>query len=57
MTNEPNFIKWSCDVFGSTKQGYVRVHVFVEPESGRLATRVEFSDFLGNPWQDMAQVA
>lgn len=57
MTNDKNFVEWNCEVFGSLRQGYVRVHVFIEPESGRVATRVEHTDFLGMQWLEMPQVA
>jgi hypothetical protein len=56
MSSEPQRVIWHSEVRGSKAQGYVRIQVFVHPETGQVRTEVEQSDFLGMAWNPMPQI-
>lgn len=54
---ELGHILWHSEIRGSLTQGYVRIHVYLEPETGSMRTEVEHADFLGMGWVNMPIVA
>jgi hypothetical protein len=56
MPDDVKQVLWHTEVRGSLSQGYVRIHVFIDPDSGVVRTEVEHADFLGMGWNPMPRI-
>lgn len=53
MTSDLRRVLWLSEVRGSRFQGFVRVQVFIDPETQETRLEVEYSDRLGGVWSQM----
>jgi len=57
MGDPTRLVLWVSEVRGSPRQGFVRVHAFLDPETLSVRLEVEHCDFLGMDWVEMPQIA
>lgn len=57
MEHDFRGLLWHSEVRGSAETGYVRLHIFIDPETGEMRSEMEYAAALGLGWTTMPVVA